>query len=80
MLTPMTPSEACKAAVERAGGPKRLANAMAITGSAVSQWEIVPAIRVLQVEKLSGMSRHLLRPDIYGAQAADPAPLQAADG
>lgn len=37
-----------------------------ISRSAVAQWERVPAERVLDVERITGISRHVLRPDIYG--------------
>ncbi|WP_454629628.1 hypothetical protein [Bradyrhizobium cenepequi] len=33
---------------------------------AISQWEQVPVERVADVESATGISRHLLRPDIYG--------------
>jgi DNA-binding transcriptional regulator YdaS (Cro superfamily) len=41
---------ACKTAVLQAGG----------------KWKKVPSERVLVVEKASGISRYILRPDIYG--------------
>jgi DNA-binding transcriptional regulator YdaS (Cro superfamily) len=48
-----------------------LAGACKITHSAVWQWERVPAEHVLTVEGLTGISRHELRPDIFGpAEAA----------
>ena len=40
-----------------------------ISSQAVSQWQRVPVERVLDVERLTGISRHKLRPDIYGAPA-----------
>jgi DNA-binding transcriptional regulator YdaS (Cro superfamily) len=48
----------------------RVAKALKITHGAVSQWKRVPAERVLTVEKVTGIPRHLLRPDIYPAPAA----------
>jgi len=48
-------------------GPVRLAGALKIKPQAVSQWKLVPADRVLKVEKLTGISRHELRPDVFGA-------------
>jgi DNA-binding transcriptional regulator YdaS (Cro superfamily) len=57
---------ACDLAKERAGGPTALAGKLGIKRQAVSLWVIVPAERVLQVEVLSGVSRHELRPDIFG--------------
>ncbi len=37
-----------------------------ITPQAISQWRRVPAERVLDVERITGVSRNELRPDIYG--------------
>ena len=43
----------------------KVAKALKITHGAVSQWKRVPAERVLDVEKITGIPRHMLRPDIY---------------
>lgn len=53
-------------AIERAGGLYEVARALGITRQAVEQWRVVPPGRCLEIEELSGISRHLLRPDIYG--------------
>ena len=50
-----------------------LASALGIGPSALSQWPKVPADRCLEVERVTGISRHDLRPDIFG-----PAPSEAA--
>jgi DNA-binding transcriptional regulator YdaS (Cro superfamily) len=55
-------------AVKAAGGQARLAEALGIHQGAVGNWvarKRIPAERVLAVEKLTGVSRHELRPDIY---------------
>lgn len=36
-----------------------------ITPQAIAQWKHVPAERVLDVEKATGVPRHRLRPDLY---------------
>jgi DNA-binding transcriptional regulator YdaS (Cro superfamily) len=43
-----------------------IAQHFGISLPAVSMWTRVPANRVLGVEKLSGVSRYELRPDIFG--------------
>jgi len=62
-------------AVRKAGGGAALAERLGITKSAVSQWERVPAEHVLAVEQHSGVSRHVLRPDVFGPP---PAPQEGA--
>jgi len=55
-------------AIEGAGGQAALAKAIGVTAQAVSQWDEVPPLRVLQVERASGVSRYELRPDLYPAE------------
>lgn len=52
-------------AIKSAGGLAGLARPLGITEQAVSQWDEVPPLRVLAVEKISGVPRHELRPDLY---------------
>ncbi|WP_075616183.1 transcriptional regulator [Allorhizobium taibaishanense] len=59
--------EVCRRAIAAGGGPTLLAQSLGdISPQAVSQWRRVPATRVLLVEKMTRISRHELRPDIYG--------------
>jgi DNA-binding transcriptional regulator YdaS (Cro superfamily) len=53
-------------AIKAAGGAAALAVKLRITKQAVGAWKRVPPGRVLEVERLTGVSRHALRPDIYG--------------
>lgn len=53
-------------AFERAGSASELARRLGITPAAVLQWDRVPPNRVLAVEAVTGLSRHVLRPDIFG--------------
>jgi DNA-binding transcriptional regulator YdaS (Cro superfamily) len=52
-------------AINAAGGLTKLAASLHITKQAVAQWDEVPPLRVLEVERASGVSRHELRPDLY---------------
>ena len=46
---------------------ERMAAAFGVNKSTVLRWEMgrVPADRVLDVERATGISRHELRPDLY---------------
>lgn len=59
------PSEALKRAISAAGGLTGLAQKVGVSKQAVLQWEEVPPLRVLTVERVSGVPRHELRPDLY---------------
>ena len=60
---------ALERAIEAAGGGNKLAVGIGVTPQALSQWSKVPPLRVLDVERVSGVPRHELRPDIYPAPA-----------
>jgi TorA maturation chaperone TorD len=52
-------------AIEAAGGIGALARALGISQPAVSNWQKIPAERVLAVEAITGVARSQLRPDLY---------------
>lgn len=43
----------------------KVASGLGVTHSAVSQWDRVPAERVVEVERITGIPRHELRPDLH---------------
>nr|WP_295810318.1 Cro/CI family transcriptional regulator [uncultured Nitratireductor sp.] len=53
-------------AAERSGGIVSLARELGIKHNALYSWKRVPAERVLDIERITGISRHELRPDIFG--------------
>jgi DNA-binding transcriptional regulator YdaS (Cro superfamily) len=57
-----TPLDRAKNAV---GGAVGLSKLIGITSQAVSQWKRVPAERVIDVERATGVPREELRPDLY---------------
>ena len=57
-------------AAEKAGGVVALARELGIKHNALYSWNRVPAERVLDIERITGISRHEQRPDIFGALAA----------
>lgn len=64
-----TPFEALQDAIRIAGSQVELARICGVTQPSVSLWikrgKVMPAEFVLKVEAATGVSRHLLRPDIY---------------
>mgnify|MGYP003645198482 CR=1 FL=1 len=46
-----------------------IADSEGITRQAISQWDEVPHNRVLSIERLTGVSRHVIRPDLYPLDA-----------
>jgi hypothetical protein len=61
--------EAMHEAIRRVGGLTALGRALGTSPQAVFQWKKAPAVRVLEIERLSGVSRYELRPDVYGEKA-----------
>jgi DNA-binding transcriptional regulator YdaS (Cro superfamily) len=68
MNDPALESNALERAKAALKGNTGLARALTeISPQAISQWKKVPAERVLDVERVTGIPRHELRPDIYPA-------------
>ena len=63
------------------GATARIAEALGVTHAAVRQWKEngVPPERVLDVERITGISRHVLRPDVFGRYPTVP-PVQQQQG
>jgi len=64
-----TPYEALKACIDKAASQSALARDLGVSQPTVWRWlkssRQMPAEYVLTAERLYGVSRHLLRPDIY---------------
>jgi TorA maturation chaperone TorD len=56
-------------AIRAVGGVSELARRIGISQPSVSNWDRIPAERVLSVESVTGVNRTLLRPDLYGVPA-----------
>ncbi|MPZ55539.1 MAG: molecular chaperone [Rhizobiales bacterium] len=54
-------------AIDAVGGVSELARRVGISQPSVSNWDRVPAERVVSVEAATGVDRATLRPDLYGA-------------
>jgi DNA-binding transcriptional regulator YdaS (Cro superfamily) len=60
-----TPEKALQKAFDAAGGREALSIKLGLSRAATYFWRQVPPLRVLEVERLTGVSRHELRPDLY---------------
>jgi DNA-binding transcriptional regulator YdaS (Cro superfamily) len=70
-------SEALGRAKAAAGNATALAHKLGVTRQALSQWAVVPVLRILDVERITGIPRHELRPDMHDPpifQRAESAP------
>lgn len=69
MVDTYTPNEALNLAVDKLGSQSELARICHVSRTAVWKWtqssKRLPAEHVLTVEAETGISRHVLRPDIY---------------
>lgn len=55
-----------------------VASGLGINKSTVSRWEDVPPDRVIAVERITGISRHELRPDLSSIFVSNEAPKEQA--
>jgi TorA maturation chaperone TorD len=65
-------------AIKAAGGVGALAQKIGISQPSVSNWNRVPAERVVAIEAATGIPRAVLRPDLYG-DVAEGAPADETD-
>jgi len=54
-------------AAAKVGGIAELARLMGVKHPTFYRWKKVPPQRVMQLENVTGISRHRLRPDLYPA-------------
>ncbi len=57
-------------AINAVGGVSELARRIGISQPSVSNWDRIPAERVVSIESVTGVDRAILRPDLYGVAAA----------
>lgn len=66
-------------AIDAAGGVAELARRIGLAQPSVSNWNRVPAQRVVAVEAATGVSRKQLRPDLYSELAVEDAVIDPVD-
>lgn len=52
-------------AIAAAGNKSILARKLGVKVQSIQQWDRIPAERVLEVERVTGVPREELRPDLY---------------
>ena len=52
-------------AIEAAGSTAKLARKLDISQQAVAQWRTIPAHQIVAVERVTGIPREELRPELY---------------
>jgi DNA-binding transcriptional regulator YdaS (Cro superfamily) len=67
-----------KKAAEAAGGVVRLSLMLGLSRGAVSQWREIPVRHLANVERITGIPRSELRPDIFGPLEVVPSQREAA--
>ncbi len=67
--TMITNPEDALAKLKQDLGPAEIARRLGISSQAVSQWKKAPPAWCIQLEEKTGVSRHELRPDIFGEAA-----------
>ena len=63
-------NEGLQQAIRAAGGVTELARRIGISQPSISNWSRIPAERVLAVEAATGITRAVLRPDLYAEDSS----------
>jgi DNA-binding transcriptional regulator YdaS (Cro superfamily) len=56
---------AVKTAGRAAGSMSELARVLGLSSAAIAQWKRIPAERIVEIERATGVRREVLRPDLY---------------
>lgn len=59
-------------AIEAAGSGGKLGRSLGISRAAVNEWDQVPAKRVREVSRITGVPLAELRPDLYANEEREP--------
>ena len=52
--------------IKAVGSQRKLASRLGISHQSITQWRQIPSTRAIEIEKITGISRHRLRPDVFG--------------
>ena len=62
---PLKSDRGLRMAIDKAGGASKLAALLGLSPAAISYWKIAPVNRVPDIERFTGVPRHVLRPDFW---------------
>lgn len=74
----MIPPDPIKLAASKVGGIVKLSLILGLSRGAASLWKRVPPQHVLEVERITGVPREVLRPDLYPVEPRRRPPEKAA--
>lgn len=57
-----------QAAIDAAGSQRELARLLGIHHTAITYWQKIPDKWILPIERVTGVDRAILRPDLYNRQ------------
>jgi DNA-binding transcriptional regulator YdaS (Cro superfamily) len=61
-------NDGLKQAIEKAGGLRALARKLGLAHTSVLQWKKVPDHQIIAIERVTGVPREILRPDLYRSE------------
>lgn len=64
-MTTVNTRELLKAAAAQYGGMAKMAMHLGVSRQALYLWSKIPAERLIEVERVTGVSRDVWRPDLY---------------
>lgn len=53
-------------------GKRALAKGLGIKEASINNWQTVPRARIMAVERLTGVPKEILAPDLYAVEATKP--------
>ena len=57
-------------AIKKVGSQRKLALGLGITPQSLTKWHTIPSRHIINIERLTGIPREELRPDLYRKEKA----------
>jgi DNA-binding transcriptional regulator YdaS (Cro superfamily) len=62
---PLSCKDGLRIAIKTVGGARALGRLLGLTHQSIKAWDKIPAERMLAIERMTGIPRSVLRPDLY---------------